>query len=123
MQSVAASLRAPVRRVAVRAANSAPRMGARQAFRRYTTEAPKPKSNTALYAGIGGAILLAGGAYVFLSPDSADTTAKKGAQAAKALANFTPTKADYQKVCEYPYLSVKKKQPILTRMIGVQRDC
>ncbi|KZV60511.1 class II peroxidase [Peniophora sp. CONT] len=73
-------------------------MGARQAFRRYTTEAPKPKSNTALYAGIGGAVLLAGGAYVFLSPDSAGTTAKKGTQAAKALANFTPSKADYQKV-------------------------
>lgn len=96
-------------------------MGARQAFRRYTTEAPKPKSNTALYAGIGGAILLAGGAYVFFSPDSADTTGKKAAQAAKALANFTPSKADYQKVCECPYLFVGKKQGILMRATGLQR--
>jgi hypothetical protein len=41
------------------------------------------------------------GYYAYTSSDSAATTVKSGAQAAKSALKFTPTKADYQKVPSY----------------------
>jgi cytochrome c peroxidase len=71
----------------------------RSSFRKYSTEAPPPKSsNTALYASIGLALAGGLGYYVYSSLDTAATTAKSGVQATKAALKFTPTKADYQKV-------------------------
>lgn len=103
-----AALRASTRRikVAVPAARASPRSGLRnQAFRRYSTEpsSPAPKgSNTALFGAIG--IAAVGGVAFWVYTSNSDsareagTALKSGAQAAKAAANFTPTKEDYQKV-------------------------
>ncbi|KAH7907718.1 heme peroxidase [Hygrophoropsis aurantiaca] len=70
-----------------------------------TTPPPSPKSSkTGLYAGLGAAAL--GGAayayYVYASQSDhareAGSAVRGAAQAAKAAVNYTPTKADYQKV-------------------------
>ncbi|OBZ70799.1 Cytochrome c peroxidase, mitochondrial [Grifola frondosa] len=72
------------------------------AFRKYSTEAPKKTSNTVLFAALG--VGVAGGVawYVYASDSNtakeAGTALKSGAQSAKVLANFVPTKDDYQKV-------------------------
>ncbi|EIN11520.1 heme peroxidase, partial [Punctularia strigosozonata HHB-11173 SS5] len=94
-------------RAAARTARIAPRAfpkaSARAAVRRYTTEnAGKKSSNVAIYAGIA-AVAAAGAGYWVLTSDSdaakeAGTLAKSGAQVAKAAANYTPSKEDYQKV-------------------------
>jgi cytochrome c peroxidase len=72
------------------------------AFRRWnsTTPPPTPKSNSAIYAGIGAAAFVTGIAVYFYSDasDQATTAAKSGAQAVKVATNFTPSKEDYQKV-------------------------
>lgn len=69
-------------------------------FRRFSTDTPPPpKSNTALFAGIGAAAV--GGLAIYYFTDlgkGAATAAKSGAQIAKVKANFVPTKEDYQKV-------------------------
>ncbi|KAI0036967.1 cytochrome c peroxidase [Vararia minispora EC-137] len=95
------ALRASARRAVLRAAGPRSLSLRNPAFRRFTTEAPKPEapksSNTALFAGLG-VVALAGAGYFFFSSDSAETTAKKGAQAVKVAANFVPAKEDYQKV-------------------------
>jgi cytochrome c peroxidase len=76
-----------------------PKHSFRSSFRKYSTEAPPPKSsNTALYATIGLALVGGIGYYAYNSSDTAATTVKSGAQAAKSALKFTPTKADYQKV-------------------------
>lgn len=70
---------------------------------RFNSTAPAGKSsNCALYASI--ALIAAGGAGYWVYSSNSDsargikTTAKEGAQAGKALAGYTPTKEDYQKV-------------------------
>ncbi|KAG7098390.1 hypothetical protein E1B28_000348 [Marasmius oreades] len=101
-------LRAPIRKAVIRpslARSSALKPAARAfAIRRYSTEnagfssgsSPPPKSsNTALFAGLA-VIGVGGAAYYFLS-DSGDAV-KSGVQAAKVMANFVPSKEDYQKV-------------------------
>src|SRR5262245_43436874 len=93
------ALRAP----AVRKAAFSPRLALhkaqpRVAFRKFTTTpTPPPKSNTALYTGLG--LAAAGGVayYFYTSSDSPVTILKSGTQAAKAKV-FTPKKEDYQKV-------------------------
>lgn len=69
-------------------------------FRRFSTAPPPPpKSNTALYAGIGAAAV--GGLAIYYFTDfgkEANTAAKSAAQTAKSAAGFVPTKEDYQKV-------------------------
>ncbi|KAF8585926.1 class II peroxidase [Ramaria rubella] len=60
-----------------------------------STGTPLPKSNNSLFIGLGiGAVVLAGGLYAYSSSD----TGKSAIQVAKASANFTPSKEDYQKV-------------------------
>ncbi|KAF8342294.1 heme peroxidase [Cantharellus anzutake] len=63
---------------------------------------PKSGSNTFLYSVIGAAALAGAGYYVYTSQDdtarSAKSTLKEGSQIAKSLANYVPTKEDYQKV-------------------------
>jgi len=98
MNTLVYSFRASARRAPLTSARI-PKASFRSSFRKYSTEAPPPKSsNTALYATIG--LALAGGAgyYVYSSSDTAGTSVKSGAQAAKSALKFTPTKADYQKV-------------------------
>ncbi|KAI0268818.1 cytochrome c peroxidase [Gloeopeniophorella convolvens] len=99
MHAFTSSLRASARRAPLASARSIPRASFRSSFRKYTTEAPAPKSsNTALYASIGLALVGGVGYYAYTSSDTPATIAKSGAQATKAALNFTPTKADYQKV-------------------------
>ncbi|KAH9058790.1 heme peroxidase [Lactarius vividus] len=98
MNTLASSFRASARRAPLASARI-PRASFRSSFRKYSTEAPPPKSsNTALYATIGLALVGGLGYYTFSSSDTAATTAKSGVQATKAALKFTPTKADYQKV-------------------------
>jgi len=79
-----------------------PKAPFRSSFRRYSTEAPPPKSsNAGLYATIGLALAGGIGYYVYSSSDTAATTVKSGAQSAKSALKFTPTKADYQKVTDF----------------------
>lgn len=68
-------------------------------FRRFSTAPPPPKSNTALYAGIG-AVAVGGLAVYYLTDfgKEVNTAAKSAAQTAKAATGFVPTKEDYQKV-------------------------
>ncbi|EMD37695.1 class I heme peroxidase [Gelatoporia subvermispora B] len=76
------------------------------AFRKYSTEVPKPegagKSNAALFAGLGLAVVGGVGFWIYSSDSNkakeAGTAVRSGVQSAKAAANFTPTKEDYQKV-------------------------
>ncbi|KAI0302677.1 cytochrome c peroxidase [Russula brevipes] len=92
------SVRASARRAPLVSARI-PKGSLRSSFRKYSTEAALPKSsNTALYATIGLALVGGIGYYAYTSSDSAATTVKSGAQAAKSALKFTPTKADYQKV-------------------------
>jgi len=69
-----------------------------------TGSAPPPKSgsNSTLYGIIGVAALAGAGYWVYTSQDdtarSAKSTLKEGSQFAKSLANYVPTKEDYQKV-------------------------
>ncbi|KAI0745964.1 cytochrome c peroxidase [Earliella scabrosa] len=103
-----AALRASARRVNVAAPVArAQRVALRKpAFRKYSTEgpaSPTPKSsNTALLGALGVAAVGGVAFWVYTSnSDSAreaGTALKSGAQAAKAAANFVPTKEDYQKV-------------------------
>lgn len=98
MNTLTSSFRSSVRRVPLASAR-VPRASLRSSFRKYSTEAPPPKSsNTALYATL--ALALAGGLgyYAYTSTDTAATNVKSGVQATKAALKFTPTKADYQKV-------------------------
>lgn len=98
-----AALRASARRAA---AFSAPSSRSAQAFRtsafrKYSTEAPKKSSNTALLAGLGIAAVGGIALYVYSSSDTANeagSALKSGAQSGKVAANFVPTKDDYQKV-------------------------
>jgi hypothetical protein len=86
-----------------------PKAHFRSSFRRFSTEAPPPKSsNVGLYATIGLALAGGIGYYVYSSSDTAATTVKSGAQSAKSALKFTPTKADYQKVTDFvilPYIA------------------
>jgi cytochrome c peroxidase len=93
------SFRTSARRVPLISARF-PKQSFRSSFRKYSTEAPPPKSsNTALYTTIGLALLGGVGYYYAYSfSDTAATSVKSGAQAAKSALKFTPTKADYQKV-------------------------
>jgi len=92
------SFRTSARRVPLISARF-PKQSFRSSFRKYSTEAPPPKSsNTALYTTIGLALLGGVGYYAYSSSDTAATSVKSGAQAAKSALKFTPTKADYQKV-------------------------
>lgn len=98
MIPIASSFRASARRAPLISARI-PKQSFRSSFRKYSTEAPPPKSsNTALYATIGLAVLGGIGYYAYSSSDAAATAVKSGAQAAKSHLKFTPTKADYQKV-------------------------
>ena len=98
MNTLTSSFRASARRAPLASARI-PKTSLRSSFRKYSTEAPPPKSsNTALYASIGLALVGGVGYYVYTSSDTAATTAKSGVQATKAALKFTPTKADYQKV-------------------------
>ena len=98
MNPIVISFRASLRRAPLTSAR-VPKASFRSSFRKYSTEAPPPKSsNTALYATIGLALAGGLGYYVYSSSDTAATTVKSGAQSAKAALKFTPTKADYQKV-------------------------
>ena len=98
MIPIASSFRASARRAPLISARI-PKQSFRSSFRKYSTEAPPPKSsNTALYATIGLALLGGVGYYAYSSSDTAATAVKSGAQAAKSHLKFTPTKADYQKV-------------------------
>jgi hypothetical protein len=98
MNPITLSFRTSARRVPLISARF-PKQSFRSSFRRYSTEAPPPKSsNTALYATIGLALLGGVGYYAYSSSDTAATSVKSGAQAAKSALKFTPTKADYQKV-------------------------
>ncbi|KAI0798538.1 cytochrome c peroxidase [Irpex lacteus] len=107
-----AALRASTRRVLAPAPVAArTRVAVRSnAFRRFATEsappppeAPKPSSNTFLYAGIGAAVVVGGVSWYIFSSDSdaaktAGTAIKSGTQAAKVAVNFVPSKEDYLKV-------------------------
>ena len=98
MNPVVLSFRSSARRVPLLSARF-PKQSFRSSFRKYSTEAPPPKSsNTALYATIGLALLGGIGYYAYTASDTAATTVKSGAQSAKSALKFTPTKADYQKV-------------------------
>ena len=97
MNPITLSFRTSSRRVPLLSARF-PKQSFRSSFRKYSTEAPPPKSsNAALYTTIGLA-LLGGVGYYAYSSDTAATSVKSGAQAAKSALKFTPTKADYQKV-------------------------
>ena len=69
-----------------------------------TYEASKAlaQSNTALFAGLGLAVVGGVAFYVYTSQSDtareAGSALRSGAQAAKSVAHFVPTKADYQKV-------------------------
>lgn len=104
-----AALRSSLRRSALQTSPRTARPALKQsAFRRFSTETPtptptpKPKSNAALYGGIGAAVVGGIALYVFTSDSdsakAAGSAARSGAQAAKAAANFVPSKADYEKV-------------------------
>jgi hypothetical protein len=99
MNPITLSFRTSARRVPLISARF-PKQSFRSSFRRYSTEAPPPKSsNTALYTTIGLALLGGVGYYAYSSSsDTAATSVKSGAQSAKSALKFTPTKADYQKV-------------------------
>jgi cytochrome c peroxidase len=98
MNTLAFAFRASARRAPLTSARI-PRASFRSSYRKFSTEAPPPKSsNTGLYATIGLAVVGGIGYYVYSSSDSAATTVKSGAQTAKSALKFTPTKADYQKV-------------------------
>jgi hypothetical protein len=98
MNPITLSFRTSARRVPLISARF-PKQSFRPSFRRYSTEAPPPKSsNTALYTTIGLALLGGVGYYAYSSSDTAATSVKSGAHAAKSALKFTPTKADYQKV-------------------------
>ncbi len=68
------------------------------------TSVPPPKSgsNSTLYGIIGITALAGAGYWVYTSQDDASrgarSTLKEGTQIAKSLANYVPTKEDYQKV-------------------------
>ncbi|KAH9963898.1 heme peroxidase [Russula dissimulans] len=97
MNTLAYSFRATARRAPLTSAR--PKASFRSSFRKFSTEAPPPKSsNTALYATIGLALAGSVGYYVYSSSDTVGTSVKSGAQAAKSALKFTPAKADYQKV-------------------------
>ena len=105
-----AALRASLRRAAAPAPAALRRSAVRSSVRRYSTEPPPPppppnpapKSNTALYAGLGAAAFGGVAFWVYTSQSDAAKTAgtavKSGVQGAKAGANLTPTKEDYIKV-------------------------
>lgn len=111
-----AALRASVRRTPLTVAPIRTQAGAnagKRAFlrnsapfrRRYSTEPPPvepKKSNTALFAGLGLAVVGGVAFYVYTSQSDtareAGSALRSGAQAAKSVAHFVPTKADYQKV-------------------------
>ncbi|KAF8482576.1 heme peroxidase [Russula ochroleuca] len=102
MNPILFSFRSSARRASLISARI-PKQSFRPSFRKYSTEAPPPESppkssNTALYAAIGLALVGGIGYYAYNSSDTAATTVKSGAQAAKSALKFTPTKADYQKV-------------------------
>ncbi|KAF8835347.1 cytochrome c peroxidase [Paxillus ammoniavirescens] len=109
--SFTAAFRAPVRRAVF--STSFRRAGTEvraNSFRKFSTEVPPPapKTNTALYAGLG-AVAFGGVAYYLYTSSSdtakeASTAVKSAAQTAKVATKFTPTKADYQKVLS-PVLS------------------
>ena len=106
------ALRASARRVNVAAsAGRLPRSALRYpAFRKYSTEAPKSSSNTALFGALGVAALGGAAFWAYSSSDSAKeagTALKSGAQAAKVAANFVPTKEDYQKVRRFVFVYLR----------------
>ncbi|THH05349.1 hypothetical protein EW145_g4863 [Phellinidium pouzarii] len=104
--SMLAAIRAPARRAAfVAAPRTTARSTMRASFRKYSTESTEPakkSSNTLLYASLGGVALAGVGYYFYTSSSESSkqvgTAAKSAAQSVKVLANFVPTKEDYQKV-------------------------
>lgn len=114
MNPITHSFRTSARRVPLISARF-PKQSFRSSFRKYSTEAPPPKSsNTALYATVGLALLGGVGYYAYSSSDTAATSVKSGAQAAKSALKFTPTKADYQKVVQINR-SVTKTPRLISR--------
>ena len=117
-----AALRASTRRAAL-PGPSAARAGTRSAFRasafrRYSSETPNPSPNpapksshTALYAGIGAAVLGGVAIWVYTSESDAakkaGTSVRSGVQAAKVAANYVPTKEDYIKVGQGHYYGLR----------------
>ncbi|KAH7889082.1 heme peroxidase [Phlebopus sp. FC_14] len=97
-----AAFRAPIRKTVFSASFRRAEVRA-SSFRKFSTAPPSaPKSNTALYAGLG-AVAFTGVAYYLYTSSSdtaqeASTGVKSAVQAAKAATKFTPTKDDYQKV-------------------------
>jgi cytochrome c peroxidase len=104
-----AALRAPARRVAFSNASRVTAR-ARPAYRKYsTTPTPPPaakSSNALIYGGLGALALAGAGFYIYSSQSDtareAGSAARSAAQSAKSLANFVPTKEDYQKVGKRP---------------------
>jgi cytochrome c peroxidase len=97
----------PAHRIVFSASFQSPRAQIRPSFRKFSTtpppQAPQPqKSNTALYAGLGVAVVGGLAYYLYSGSDTASTTLKSAAQAVKAKA-FTPKKEDYQKVVTAPF--------------------
>lgn len=89
------------------AAAARPAAPARTAFRAgarrgYSTENAPAKTSYTLPIGLAAAALLGGGIWFYTSDDAgkqAETLGKEVKQVAKAATGFTPSKADYQKVC------------------------
>lgn len=120
MNPIANSFRASLRRAPLTSAR-APKASFRSSFRKYSTEAPPPKSsNAALYATVGLALVGGLGYYVYSSSDTAATTVKSGAQSGKSALKFTPTKADYQKVT----ISPSRRRVLISHgtRSGIQQD-
>ena len=119
MNPITLSFRTSARRIPLSSARF-PKQSFRSSFRKYSTEAPPPKSsNTALYATIGLALLGGVGYYAYSSSDTAATSVKSGAQATKSALKFTLTKADYQKVKPLCHVNSQANLP----RTGVQQDC
>src|SRR6266404_3483450 len=122
MNTLVSSFRASARRAPLASARI-PRASFRSSFRKYSTEAPPPKSsNTALYASIGLVLVGGLGYYAYSSSDTVATTTKSGVQATKAALKFTPTKADYQKVTQQtPCSSALGTDPTLRCTTGLPK--
>lgn len=123
-------LRGSIRRGALAAPIArAPRALRTQAFRKYSTEAPKSSSNTTLFVAAGVVVGAGVGAawYVYTSSSDtakeAGTALKSGAQAAKALTNFVPTKEDYQKVSDDLLHDGIMLTVYSAAVVGLRQDC
>lgn len=127
---VRASLRnaAPLRRTASQAPNCNKILLRNTFSRKYSTPPPSPpaKSGSGLYIGIGAAVIGLGlGYYYFdtVSGKEAGTAVKSGIQAAKVKVNFVPTKEDYIKVNQIPFLLFRLSLISCVSAVGIQQNC